>query len=238
MKTALITGGNKGLGLAQTQRFLAAGFRVYVAARSRGEIDTLEGEVVFIEADLSADDEAAYLDTVHGEAGRIDVLINNAGMHLKKPMWDVSAAEFERVIGLNVKAMFLACGRYTAMQEGFGGAIVNISSMGGLMALPSAAAYVTAKTAVVGLTRSVAVDAAAKGIRCNAVAPGFIDTDMTRAILEKDPARRAKIEDRIPGGRFGLPEDVANAVFFLASDQAAHINGVVLPVDGGFSIGF
>lgn len=238
MRTALITGGNKGLGLAQTKRFLAAGFRVHVVARSRGGIDGLDGEVVFIEADLSADDQAAYLDTVHAEAGRIDVLVNNAGMHLKKPIWDVSAAEFERVIGLNVKAMFVACGRYVALQEGQGGAIVNISSMGGLMALPSSAAYVTAKTAVVGLTRSVAVDAAPKGIRCNAVAPGFIDTDMTRAILEKDPARRAKIEGRIPGGRFGLPEDVANAVHFLASDQAAHVNGVVLPVDGGFSIGF
>ena len=238
MKTALITGGNKGLGLAQTRRFLAAGYRVYVVARSRGEIDSVDGDVVFVEADLSTDDQASYLDTVHAEVGGIDVLVNNAGMHLKKPMWDVSAAEFEQVIGLNVKAMFLACGHYVALQDDRGGAIVNISSMGGLMALPSAAAYVTAKTAVVGLTRSVAVDAASKGVRCNAVAPGFIDTDMTRAILEKDPARRAKIEGRIPGGRFGLPEDVANAVFFLASDQAAHVNGVVLPVDGGFTIGF
>ena len=106
------------------------------------------------------------------------------------------------------------------------------------MALPGAAAYVTAKTAIVGLTRSVAVDAAEFGVRCNAVAPGFIDTDMTRAILEKDPERRRKIEARIPGGKFGTPEDVANAVYFLASDQASHINATVLPVDGGFSVGF
>ncbi len=238
MKTAIITGGNKGLGLAQTRRFLAEGFRVFVVARSRGDIDDLAGDVAFIEADLAGDESAAYLDTVQGRAGSVDVLVNNAGMHLKKPMWDVSAAEFDRVVGLNVKAMFVACGRYVELQGGQGGAIVNISSMGGIMALPSAAAYVTAKTAVVGLTRSVAVDAASRGIRCNAVAPGFIDTDMTRAILEKDPARRAKIEGRIPGGQFGTPEDVANAVYFLASDQAAHINGVVLPVDGGFSIGF
>ena len=238
MKTAIITGGNKGLGLAQTRRFLAAGYRVFVVARSRGDIDGLNGEVAFVEADLAEDDNAAYLDTVQGQAGSIDVLVNNAGMHLKKPMWEVSTDEFDRVIGLNVKAMFLACGRYVDLQAGQGGAIVNISSMGGLMALPSAAAYVTAKTAVVGLTRSIAVDAAPQGIRCNAVAPGFIDTDMTRAILAKDPARRAKIEGRIPGGQFGTPEDVANAVYFLASDQAAHINGVVLPVDGGFSVGF
>ena len=238
MKTAVITGGNKGLGLAQTRRFLAAGYRVYAVARSEGELAGLEGDVHFAEADLSGDGTAGYLDRIHAEAGTIDVLVNNAGMHLKKPMWEVAPDEFDQVIGLNVKAMFAACGCYAALQGSAGGAVVNISSMGGLLALPSAAAYVTAKTAVIGLTRSFAVDAAEQGIRCNAVAPGFIDTDMTRAILAKDPARRAKIEGRIPGGKFGLPEDIANAVHFLASDQAAHINGVVLPVDGGFSVGF
>lgn len=238
MKTAVITGGNKGLGLTQTRRFLAEGYRVYVVARTRGDLDTLDGSPTFVEADLGGDTRAAFLSEIHAEAGSIDVLVNNAGMHLKKPIWEVEPDEFDRVIDLNVKAMFAACGRYVALQRDRGGAIVNISSMGGLMALPSAAAYVTAKTAVIGLTRSVAVDAAPFGIRCNAVAPGFIDTDMTRAVLAKDPARRDKIEGRIPGHKFGTPDDIANAVFFLASSQAAHVNGVVLPVDGGYSIGF
>lgn len=236
MKIAAITGGNKGLGIAQTKRFLEEGFRVYVIARTKGELDGLQGDVRFVEADLSTG--ADFLNTIHAEAGNIDVLVNNAGMHLKKPMWDVSDAEFDNVIGLNVKAMFMACGRYVDLQKDTGGAIVNISSMGGLLALPSSAAYVTAKTAVIGLTRSVCVDAAPFGIRCNAVAPGFIDTDMTRAILEKDPARRDKIEGRIPGGKFGKPEDIADAVYFLSSDHAAHISGATLPVDGGFSVGF
>ena len=236
--TAVITGGNKGLGLAQTKRFLEEGYRVHVVARTIGELAGLSGDVKFVEADLARDDEADYLAEIHASTGSIDVLVNNAGAHLKKPMWEVSAEEFDQVIGLNVKAMFAACGRYVALQRGQGGAIVNISSMGGLLALPNAAAYVTVKTAVIGLTRSVAVDGAPLGIRCNAVAPGFIDTDMTRAILAKDPARRAKIEGRIPGGRFGLPSDIADAVFFLASRRARHINGVVLPVDGGYSIGF
>ncbi len=236
MKTAIITGGNKGLGIAQTRRFLDEGYRVYAVARSRGELDRLTGDVHFVEADLFQS--ISFLDTVHAEAGNIDVLVNNAGMHLKKPVWDVSAEEFDRVVGLNVKAVFMACGRYIELQKSQGGSIVNISSMGGLLALPSAAAYVTAKTAVIGLTRSVCVDGAPFGIRCNAVAPGFIDTDMTRAILEKDPARRAKIEGRIPGGRFGKPEDIADAVYFLSSGRAAHISGVTLPVDGGFSVGF
>ena len=224
MKAAIITGGNKGLGLAQTQLFLAKGYRVYVVARSRGDLDDVSGDIHFVEADLNA--------------GKIDVLVNNAGMHLKKPVWEVSENEFDQVIGLNVKAMFLACGRYIHLQRNQGGSIVNISSMGGLLALPSSAAYVTAKTAVIGLTRSICIDAAPFAIRCNAVAPGFIDTDMTRTILKKDPQRRAKIEGRLPGGTFGKPEDIADAVYFLSSSSAAHISGVVLPVDGGFSVGF
>lgn len=238
MAVAVITGGNKGLGLFQTKRFLAAGYDVYVVARSKGDLETLEGNVHFIEYDLAASKEAQYLDDIHAKTGNIDVLINNAGVHLKKPIWDVSADELDNVLNINVRAMFASCGRYVDLQRKAGGAIVNISSMGGIMALPSSAAYVTAKTAVVGITRSVAVDAAEFGIRCNAVSPGFIDTDMTRAILAKDPARRDKIEGRIPSHKFGSPEDIANTIFFLASDQAAYVNGVNLPVDGGYAIGF
>lgn len=237
MTNVVVTGGNKGLGLAQSRRFLDDGCRVYVVARSKGEIDSLSGDVHLVEADLASGD-AGFLDKIAEEAGGIDVLVNNAGRHLKKPVWEVEPEELDAVMNLKVGAMFAACGRFVALMQGKGGAIVNISSMGGLLALPSAAAYVTAKTAVIGLTRSVAVDAASFGIRCNAVCPGFIDTAMTRAVLEKDPERRAKIEGRIPGGKFGTPEDVANAVHFLASPAASHINGVALPVDGGFSIGF
>jgi len=238
VKTAVITGGNKGLGLAETKRFLNEGYRVFVVARSAGDLVDEAPEAQFVEVDLVSDTTAAFMADIHKETGSIDVLVNNAGQHLKKPVWDVTPEEFSTVLDLNVKAIFAACGAYVTLQKAKGGAIVNIASMGAIMALPSAAAYVTAKTAVVGLTRSVAVDAAQFGIRCNAVSPGFIDTEMTRAVLAKDPARREKIEARIPTHAFGLPEDVANAVYFLASDQAAHINGVNLPVDGGFAIGF
>lgn len=238
MATAIITGGNKGLGLFQTRRFLEAGYQVHVVARSVGELASVDGDIVFHAYDLAADESASYIDEIGDKVERIDALVNNAGMHLKKPMWDVSGAEFDAVIGLNVRAMFLACGRYVDRQKNLGGAIVNISSMGGIMALPAAAAYVTAKTSVIGLTRSVAVDAAQFGIRCNTVSPGFIDTDMTRAILAKDPARRDKIEGRIPTHKFGTPDDIANAVFYLASEQSAYVNGVNLPVDGGYAVGF
>lgn len=237
MKTAVVTGGNKGLGLAQTSRFLAEGYAVHVVARSRGDLAEDSPATLRVH-DLGNWSDTSYLDRIADETGGIDALVNNAGMHLKKPAWEVAPEELQRVLDLNVNAMFAACGRYVALHKGVGGAIVNISSMGGMMALPSSAAYVTAKTAVIGLTRSVAVDAAPFGIRCNAVCPGFIDTDMTRAILARDPARRERIERRIPGGTFGTPEDVADAIFFLAGDRARHITGVSLPVDGGFSIGF
>lgn len=238
MKTAVITGGNKGLGLAQTQKFLAEGYAVHVVARTDGNLSDLNGAVHYVKHDLADWQNTEFLDDIHKVAGNIDVLVNNAGVHLKKPVWDVLPDELDGVLNLNVKTLFLSCGRYVDLQKDNGGAIVNISSMGGLMALPSAAAYVTAKTAVIGVTRSVAVDAAPFGIRCNAVCPGFIDTDMTRAVLAKDPARRDKIEGRIPSHTFGTPGDVADAVHYLASPQAGYVNGVALPVDGGYSIGF
>ena len=238
MPVAVITGGNKGLGLAQSKRFLDAGYDLFVVARTRSEFDSLDGNANFVETDIAADEKADWLADIHAKSGPISALINNAGVHLKKPVWDVEPQELQKVLDINVQAMFMACGRYVSLHRDTGGAIVNIASMGGIMALPSAAAYITGKTAVVGLTRSVAVDAAQFGIRCNAVSPGFIDTDMTRAVLAKDPARRDKIEGRIPTHKFGAPEDVANSVFYLASDQAAYVNGVNLPVDGGYAIGF
>ncbi|MFN3226073.1 MAG: SDR family NAD(P)-dependent oxidoreductase [Hyphomicrobiales bacterium] len=239
MKTVVITGGNKGLGLAQTRCFLYHGYQVHVIARSNGDLGAVSSDHLhWHEHDLADWADVSYLDAIHADAGPIDALVNNAGVHLKLPIWEVEASALDTVLDINVKAMFLACGRYCDLQADTGGAVINISSMGGLMGLPSAAAYVTAKTAVIGLTRAVAVDAAARGIRCNAVCPGFIDTDMTRAVLAKDPARREKIEGRIPTHRFGTAQNVADAVHFLASDASTYINGVALPVDGGYAIGF
>lgn len=239
MKTVVITGGNKGLGLAQTQRFLKEGHRVFVVSRSKGDLESISNaKLEFVEHDLSNWHDASFLEMISQKAGHIDALVNNAGVHLKKPVWDVEPDELETVLTINVKALFAACGKYIALQKDTGGAIVNISSMGGLMGLQSAAAYVTAKTAVLGVTRSVAVDGAPFGFRCNAVCPGFIETDMTRAILEKDPERLAKIESRIPTHKFGTPGNIADAVQFLTTDAASYINGIALPVDGGYSIGF
>ncbi len=238
MPIAVITGGNKGLGFSQSQRFIDAGYDVYVVARSRGGFDDLKGQAHFVECDVAADRDASFIDKIHKDHGPIAALVNNAGVHLRKPMWEVKPEELDHVLNINVRAMFSACGAYVRLHQDTGGAIVNVASMGAIMALPSSAAYVTAKTAVLGLTRSVAVDAAQFGIRCNAVSPGFIITDMTREILAKDPVRREKIEGRIPTRALGSAKDVANSIFYLASDQAAYVNGVNLPVDGGYAVGF
>lgn len=240
MKSVVITGGNKGLGLAQTKCFLAHGYTVHVVARSQGELEEVNSDHLhFYYHDLSSWDDVTYLDMImHNGPDDGWSLVNNAGVHLKLPVWEVEAKDLDNVLNINVKAMFLACGRFCKLVGTRGGSIVNISSMGGLMGLPSAAAYVTAKTAVIGLTRSVAVDAAQSGVRCNAVCPGFIDTDMTRAVLAKDPQRRKTIEGRIPTKKFGTPQDVADAVHFLTSDASSYINGVALPVDGGYAVGF
>lgn len=239
MKTVVITGGNKGLGLAQTALFISHGWQVFVVARTRGDLDSLaENNLHFVQTDLLQWQNNSYLADIHSQAGRIDALINNAGMHLKKTAWEVCDQELEDMLSINVKALFKSCAQYISLQKNQGGAIVNISSMGGVLAMPSAAAYVTAKTAVIGLTRSIAVDSATLGFRCNAVLPGFIDTAMTRAVLEKDLARRTRIESRIPSGKFGTANDVANATFFLCSNAASYINGVALPVDNGYCIGF
>lgn len=239
MKNVLITGGSQGLGLAQTELFVKRGWKVHVVALDRGELDSLpQDNITFTQVNLSNWQDTAWLDELHAKAGRIDGLVNNAGVHLKKPIWDVKPEELDHVLNINVKAMFTTSGRYIALQKDTGGAIVNISSMGGIMALLSASAYVTTKTAVIGLTRSIAVDAAPFGFRCNAVCPGFIDTAMTRKVLAGDPARLQKIEGRIPSHKFGTTEDVARAIYYLISEESQYINGVALPVDDGYSIGF
>lgn len=239
MKNVIITGGNKGLGLAQSKLFAQKGWHVFIVARSEGDASQMpQGSYTLIKQNLADWRNIDWIDELINSAGRIDSLVNNAGVHLKKPVWEVTGDELENVLDINVKVMFSTCGRFIEKQKEVGGSIVNVSSMGGIMALQSSAAYVTAKTAVIGLTRSIAVDAAPYDFRSNAVCPGFIETDMTRAILAKDPARRDKIEGRIPSHKFGTPENIAKAIHFLASDDAQYINGVTLPVDDGYSIGF
>lgn len=171
--------------------------------------------------------------------GRIDVLVNNAGINMKKPFLEVTDADFSRIIQTNLQSVFSISREVAAvMKEHGGGNIINISSMAAQYGLPYVIAYSASKTAIEGMTRAMAVELAPMGIRVNCVAPGFIKTPMTAKALDSDPERKGRVFARTPMGEMGLPEDIADAVYYLASGDARFVTGVVLPVDGGNSIGF
>jgi NAD(P)-dependent dehydrogenase (short-subunit alcohol dehydrogenase family) len=177
--------------------------------------------------------------TIVGKYGHIDILVNNAGIHLKKPMLEVTDEEFQQILLTNETAVF-SLSREVArqMQKQGGGIILNISSMASQYGIPHVIAYTASKAAIEGMTRAMAVELSPLGIRVNCIAPGFIRTDMSSNALDNDPERRQKVFSRTPMGRLGEPHEVADAAWFLVSDAANFISGVVLPVDGGNSIGF
>ena len=242
---ALITGGSSGLGFAMAQRFLAGGYLVVITGRNETKLTQAasslgEGCTGW---PCNMDDLAAlpaFVQAVHARFGRIDVLVNNAGINQKKPFTEVTDENFAQVTTTNQRAVFaLSREVVTFMQaQPQRGNIIHISSMAAQYGIPLVIAYTAAKTAVEGMTRAMAVELGPLGIRVNCVAPGFIETPMSAQALNNDPERKNKVLSRTPLGQLGQPADVANAVFFLASDQAAFVSGVTLCVDGGNSIGF
>jgi NAD(P)-dependent dehydrogenase (short-subunit alcohol dehydrogenase family) len=172
-------------------------------------------------------------------AGCPSILVNNAGIHLKKAAVDTTEAEFDAVMVTHVTAAF-ALSRATAqvMIPRGGGNLVFMASMASLMGIPKVVAYSAAKSAYIGLVRSLAVELAPEGIRVNAIAPGWIETPMLHKAMESDPRRKARVLERTPMGRLGHPEDIGWAAVYLCSPAAGFVNGVVLPVDGGAAIGF
>lgn len=243
-KIALITGGGSGLGLAIATRFVAAGIHTIIVGRDEGKLNAAKkslGELCFTAvcdvSDLAA--VPAFVESIIQTHGQIDILVNNAGINQKKEFTEVTDEEFQRVISTNLSAVFTLSREVVKHMLTAGrGSIINISSMAAQYGLPKVIAYSASKTAIDGMTRAMAVELSPKGIRVNAVAPGFIYTAMTDKALNSDPERKAKVFGRTPMGHMGQPEDIGEAVYFLASDAAKYITGVVLPVDGGNSIGF
>ena len=238
-KVAIITGAGQGIGLAIAQLYAKYGAAVAMVdvsdkcAEEAGKIRELGAEAQAFKCDVTSEDGVKKtVEAVMRAFGHIDILVNNAGITRDGLMLRMKDEDFDAVLDTNLKGAFnmiRAC--YSGFIRKKSGRIINISSVSGIMGNAGQANYSASKAGVIGLTKSVARELASRGITCNAVAPGFIQTDMTENLGDNNP-----LLNSIPLGRMGKPEDIAAAVAFLASDSAAYITGEVLKVDGGLAI--
>jgi NAD(P)-dependent dehydrogenase (short-subunit alcohol dehydrogenase family) len=243
-KIALVTGGGSGLGLAIAENLIANGITTIIAGRDADKLNTAKatlGELCVARVcDVSnLASIPPFVESLIDEFGKIDILVNNAGINQKKDFTEVTDDEFQSILTTNLCAVFsMSREVVTHMLKQGDGCILNISSMASHYGLPKIIAYTASKSAIDGMTRAMAVELSPKGIRVNAIAPGFIYSAMTAVALDSDPERKAKVFSRTPMGEMGQPEDIGKAAAFLVSDAAKFITGVILPVDGGNSIGF
>ncbi|MEM7367458.1 MAG: SDR family oxidoreductase [Bacteroidota bacterium] len=243
-KTILITGGGTGIGLGIAQAMVEAGGRVVLVGRRESILQeacaTLGEMASYRVKDIArTSDLPAFIDELEHEVAPVDVLVNNAGLHLKRESMDTSDEAFEQVIQINLNGVF-ALSRVLGkrMISRGKGSIIMLSSMTAIYGMPKVAAYAASKGAIRSLTMSLANDFADSGVRVNAIAPGYIETAMFHQATKTDPARKQKILNRIPMNRLGRPIDVGHTAVFLASDASAYVTGTHIPIDGGASIGF
>ncbi|MCG2614296.1 SDR family oxidoreductase [Terrimonas sp. NA20] len=243
-KVAIVTGGGSGLGFAIAEKFVQQGIDTIIAGRNEQKLNEAKnklGELCHTQpcdvTDLKSLPQ--FIQQIVDKFGQIDILVNNAGINMKKEFTDVTDEDFQQVIMTNVSSVFtLSREVVKQMLKQENGCIINISSMAAQYGIPKVIAYSASKTAIDGMTRAMAVELSPKGIRVNAIAPGFIYSDMTAKALDSDPERKAKVFGRTPMGIMGQAADIGEAAYFLASDSAKYITGVILPVDGGNSVGF
>ena len=240
MKVAVVTGAARGIGLAISKKFLEEGYRIAIldidqktlSQTMKQDFDT--NNVLGLECDVSEPDQVdPSVNQVVEQFGRIDVLVNNAGIAEFKPMLETSYDEWSRILAVNLNGPFIctqACAPFMLKNEG--GSIVNIASISGLRASTLRIAYGTSKAALMHLTKQQAAELGNKGVRVNAIAPGPVDTAMAKKVHTADI--RSDYHDVIPLNRYGLEEEIADAVWFLCSDSASYINGQIIAADGGF----
>src|ERR1039457_381545 len=243
-EVALITGGGTGLGLAIARCMASAGASVVLAGRRaavlRKAAAGLGPQAGSVVCDVTRFKDATKV-VAKAEAlfGPISILVNNAGIHLKKPALETGNAEFLSVLKTHVLGSHaLTRAVLPGMLRRRHGSILFVASMASLFGIPNVFAYSAAKSAYMGMVRALATEVSPTGVRVNAIAPGWVETDMSRRAMDGDPARKRRILARTPLGRFGEPDDVGAAAVYLCSPAAKFVTGAVLPVDGGASIGF
>ncbi len=244
-RVAIVTGGNGGIGLGMAKGLAQAGATVVVAARDReklaravDEISAIGRPVVSVEVDVSSKTSCeAMAQHALDRFGRIDILVANAGMNIRKPPQDFTPEQWQQVLNVNLNGPFFsaqAC--YPAMQRQGGGKVITIGSMASIFGLPFAGAYAATKGGVVQMTRVLATAWAKDNIQCNAVLPGWIDTDLTRKARTEIGGLHERVAVRTPAGRWGDPGDFAGVAVFLASSASDFVTGTAIPVDGGYSV--
>lgn len=242
-RIALVTGGSRGLGRAMSIRLAESGHRVVVnyasnaeaAEKAVAEIEERGGEAIPVQADVSSAEQVdALFDEVAARLGAVAVLVNNAGITRDDLLLRMSAAEFDEVIDTNLRSTFLCTKKaLRAMVRARWGRVISVASVAGIVGNPGQANYAASKAGMIGFSKSVAKEVGSRGITVNVVAPGFVSTDLTADLTED---AREKMRERIALGRFGTPEEIAEIVAFLASDEAAYITGQVIAVDGGLAL--
>jgi 2-deoxy-D-gluconate 3-dehydrogenase len=239
-KVALVTGGNGGIGLGMARGLASLGATVMVAGRdgekNRRAVALLGGKADAIAVDLA--DEAgarAVVDKTVQKFGRLDILINNAGINIRKPPQDFALEEWQRVLDINLTSLFVCCQAAYPHMKTRGGKIINIGSMTSIFGASFAAPYGASKGAVVQLTKSLAVAWAPDNIQVNAVLPGWIDTELTETAREQVAGLHEKVVARTPAGRWGTPDDMAGLAMFLAGPASDFVTGTAIPVDGGYA---
>lgn len=244
-RVAIVTGGNAGIGLAMARGLAEAGAAVTIADRNadnsaiaKTSLERAGHQVLACVTDVTDPDSvAAMVAATHDRFGRIDILINNAGISVSAPLAEMALADWQRVIDVNMTAPFIcAQAVYPTMKAAGGGKIINIASVLAQLGAGGAANYASSKGGILQFTRSLATAWAADNIQSNAILPGWIDTDLTSRAKERVPELHDRIISRVPAARWGRPDDLAGVAIFLASAASDFVNGAALTVDGGFSI--